>query len=420
MTAKGIRPFGRRGYAVEPLESRRMLASSGDLFPAREYPGAATAAIAVGDVNGDGRPDLVTAGTGNTVLVRFGRGDGTFGPANAWAAGGTVTAVAVGDVTGDGKPDLVVGTVAAVAVLPNLTGAGTFGPPVTTVLSTSRFYQPVNAVAVADVNADGRPDVVAVTGFDAGQGTGGATVYVLSGTAAGTLAAPATSYAVSSLYPESLAVADVNGDGRPDLVLGVGSRGGTGAANDAAVLLNTGGGAFGPATLYPAGEGTAYAAVADVNGDGRPDIIVADGNGGSATSLGDRVTGQPILSVLLNQRRAGGGRGLCAPVFGTVRRGGAEGPLVELSQGEVMRELTMGFGDAERAGGRIASRDQAGLSDGAEDEFDGVLAARASLFDPAEGVVHVPRAKCEALGQEGCDRDRGPPRGGRARADRRA
>ncbi len=332
MSTRHVR-LARRGYVAEPLEPRHLLSASGDVFPAREYPGAATAAVAVGDVNGDGHPDLVTAGTGGTVLVRFGRGDGTFGPANAWPAGGTVTAVAIGDVTGDGKPDIVagVGSTAAtgrpfVEVLADLTGAGTFGRPVATAASTttSRFTQAVVALTVADVNADGHPDVVVAVGVG---GYMGSAVYVLSGSSGGTLAAPASGYSID-LYPESLAVADVNGDGKPDLVLGVGNPQYVGQPNDAAVLLNAGGGTFASTVLYPAGEGTAYAAVADVNGDGKPDIVVADGNGVSNLTFDSQVQDKPILSVLLNQ---GGGTFGTAASYGTYSGGVTDAQAVVLA-----------------------------------------------------------------------------------------
>src|SRR5882762_3698471 len=64
--------------------------------------------VAIGDVSGDGRPDLVTAGGLSTVSVLLGNGDGTFGAKADFMTGSFPRSVAIGDVSGDGKPDLAV------------------------------------------------------------------------------------------------------------------------------------------------------------------------------------------------------------------------------------------------------------------------------------------------------------------------
>ena len=87
--------------------------------------------VAIGDVNGDGRPDLVTANRGSDdVSVLLGDGDGTFRPQTDFAAGGSPYAVAIGDVNGDGRPDLVTANYGSgdVSVLLG-NGDGTFRPP---------------------------------------------------------------------------------------------------------------------------------------------------------------------------------------------------------------------------------------------------------------------------------------------------
>ena len=86
--------------------------------------------MAVGDVNGDGKPDLVVANYGdNSVSVLLGNGDGTFLPRPAYATGSSPFAVAVADVNGDGKPDLVVANYGSNSVSVLLgNGDGTFQP----------------------------------------------------------------------------------------------------------------------------------------------------------------------------------------------------------------------------------------------------------------------------------------------------
>jgi hypothetical protein len=91
--------------------------------------------VAIGDLNGDGRPDLVVANFGsNTVSVLFGVGDGTFDPKADYGTGNAPSSLAIGDLNGDGRPDLVVAnsngpnsTVGHVSVLLNTGGSGNIG-----------------------------------------------------------------------------------------------------------------------------------------------------------------------------------------------------------------------------------------------------------------------------------------------------
>jgi hypothetical protein len=130
---------------------------------------------------------------------------------------------------------------------------------------------------VADVNGDGRLDLVTANYASSG------TVSVLLGNGNGTFQS-ATNFAVGS-YPASVAVADVNGDGRPDLV--VANHG----SNTVSVLLGNGDGTFASATNFISGPGPFAIAVADVNRDGVPDLVAADSTGAS-------------VSVLLGERNA--------------------------------------------------------------------------------------------------------------------
>ena len=243
--------------------------------------GSAPYSVAVADVNGDGHLDLLVADLGGGVSVLLGNGSGGLTAATSYAAGSTPGFVAVADVDGDGHPDLIVADRSGGVDV--LLGNGSGGFAAAT--SYAAGSNPVS-VAVADVNDDGRPDLVVAdenNGVVADESDG---VDVLLGNGSGGFA-EATSYAAGS-NPVSVAVADVNDDGRPDLVVADENNGVVADESDGVdVLLGNGSGGFAEATSYAAGSAPYSVAVADVNGDGHPDLLIADQGGGVDVLLGD-------------------------------------------------------------------------------------------------------------------------------------
>ena len=245
--------------------------------------GYTTRSVAVTDVNGDGKPDLLVSNwcsdsncdTASSVGVLLGNGDGTFQTAQAYGAGGYYSSsVAVADINGDGKPDVLVSNdcsdincdaTSSVGILLG-NGDGTFQ----TTLVYSSGGDGAWSLAVADVNADGKPDVLV-----AHQG-GGGTVGVLLGNGDGT-------FQTAVIYPAggqafSLAVADINGDDKPDVVVANYCSDSGSCVNGAVILLlGNGNGTFQAPVAFASGGYIAHSvAVADVNGDGKPDLLVAN------------------------------------------------------------------------------------------------------------------------------------------------
>ncbi|MBZ5573311.1 MAG: VCBS repeat-containing protein, partial [Acidobacteriia bacterium] len=209
--------------------------------------------VAVGDFNGDGKQDLVTADfLDSTVSVFLGNGDGTFRSRLVQPSETEPNAVAAGDFNGDGKDDLAtanaVGQIVGVLIG---NGDGTFHPSV----NYGQIGEAISLLA-EDFNHDGRTDLAVATGqlsVFLGNGDGTFQSQVDFGAPGGAVFVTAT---------------DLNGDGNLDLV---------GSDPELNVLLGNGDGTLVPAGTYGGGGGGGGAAAADLNGDGKPDLAMAGG-----------------------------------------------------------------------------------------------------------------------------------------------
>jgi hypothetical protein len=335
----------------------------------------APASAAVGDFNHDGIPDIVTTNRGtNTVSVLLGNGDGTYQTALATATGSLPSAIVAADFNGDGNLDIAVANAGdnTVSVFFG-NGTGTFAAPVNyTVGSTpmaiaysfcspsapclavanqgdntvsvllgktngSFFVEPTPipvgsdpvSIAFGDFNGDGNIDIAVLNNNSAnvsvllGDGSGdfaaalnsstgaadsdflgsltvadfngdgvldvavvngskvGGAVYVLLGSNTGTFTPTGTSYPISGTLPTPVWITsgDFNGDGKPDLAVANVN------GSDVSILLGTGGGSFAAPVNYNAGEGSLCVVAADLTGNGKLDLVTVDQNMDAVTVL---------------------------------------------------------------------------------------------------------------------------------------
>ena len=221
------------------------------------------------------------------MSVLLGNGNGTFQRAVGYLSGGSqALSVAMGDLNGDGHPDLVVANDCAGAADGNCAnqGAGQIG---VLLGKGDGTFQPVvsyfsggaigSGVSLADVNGDGLLDAIAMNSCqELGGGCDNGSIGVLLGKGDGTFF-PVVPYP-ASFSPISVTIADLNGDGHQDVVVfGEESLPTTTQETQLSVLLGNGDGSFQPETKYSGGGyGPTWVAIGDVNHDGKLDAIVAN------------------------------------------------------------------------------------------------------------------------------------------------
>lgn len=214
--------------------------------------------IAAADVNTDGRVDLVVAAFESDVItVLFGAGNGTFVPGTPFVASPTPFFVYPADLDGDGNVDLVILDGSDGVTIYQGDGAGVFQP-------SQRLQADMSPASVtsADLNADGKLDL-AVTYPNTGS------VSVFLGQGGGVFGAERPDNIGVSLYAE-VEAADLNLDGKADLVVTFTSPG------FVTVLLGDGDGTFSPPRYFPGGSYIRSLRVADIDGDGKQDVVVVD------------------------------------------------------------------------------------------------------------------------------------------------
>ncbi|MBK8601102.1 MAG: VCBS repeat-containing protein [Flavobacterium sp.] len=301
------------------------LAGSTSFLPKLDFTsGTNPHSVSSGDLDGDGKPDVVVINITTRILSVFRNtstsGAVSFAPKVDINIVSDARSVSMGDLDGDGKLDLALANWSSntVSVLRNTSSLGTvtFAPKID-------FATGVNppSVAIGDLNSDGKPELVV-----ANYGSNSVSVFRNTSTL-GVLSFASKTDFTTGVNPYSVSLGDIDGDGKPDLASA--NQG----SNDASVLLNTStSGLLNFATKVDFATGTTATSVSigDINGDGKADLAVANYNSNNVSiysntsTIGtvsfatkvDLVTGTNPLAVIIGDVDGNGRPDLVVANFG--------------------------------------------------------------------------------------------------------
>jgi hypothetical protein len=273
-------------YAANTLAVLTNNGQSGFGLNAMLNVGSGPRCVSTADINGDSKADLICANMlGNTLTVLTNNGRGSFSLSSTLSVGSSPSSVVAADVNRDGKPDIIC-TDYDDNILVVLTNNGSGDLRINAAIPVGNNPFPVSA---ADVNSDGQPDLIC-------GNLGDCTLTVLTNNGSGHFGSNATLYlkiGPLAAQPLCIATADVNEDGKPDLVTShVGN-------NALIVLTNNGSGAYGSNATLDVDPGPDYVTAADINGDGKLDLISANW-ASTLTVLTNNNNGRFSLSANLN------------------------------------------------------------------------------------------------------------------------
>jgi hypothetical protein len=251
--------------------------------------------VAIGDLDGDGKPDLAVANHGNNKVSVFrntsSSGSINFATKADFATGTTPGSVAIGDLDGDGKPDLAVANEVSntVSVFRNTSSSGSINFATKVDFATGTTP---GSVAIGDLDGDGKPDL-AVTN----EASTAHSVSILGNTSvSGSINFDSKVDFQTGNTAMSVAIGDLDGDGKPDLAVSNYQDGTVSVLRN--TTLSSGSINFNPKVDFATGGGPRSVAIGDLDGDGKPDLALANGSSNTVSVLRDNPVFPPTVTAM--------------------------------------------------------------------------------------------------------------------------
>jgi hypothetical protein len=299
--SSGTAPLARMSHATDAISYKGFIAAFSTNV------GSYPKSICAADVNGDGNADLICSsseGINGTLTVLTNNGSGGFMASGTYIVGSSPQSVCAADVNGDGKVDLICASSEGVhGTLTVLTNNGSGGFVLASSLSLAngtgmpdpprgvpRMGSYPSSVCAADVNGDGKLDLICANSGNPGVNT--LTVFTNNGTGGFVIA----STLIVGGNPDSVCAADVNGDGKMDLICANSDYDSKALGFTLSVLTNNGTGGFVTSSTISLRQFLSSVCAADVNGDGKVDLICANQASSTLTVLTNDGTGGFVIA----------------------------------------------------------------------------------------------------------------------------
>jgi photosystem II stability/assembly factor-like uncharacterized protein/phosphodiesterase/alkaline phosphatase D-like protein len=274
VTTAGLTAYSAATFIVTFPSDNQL--NTGSFNPQVKFsPAGGLNSVAIGDLDGDGTPDMVAANESTNTVSAFrntasgGISGSSFSSKVDFDAGASPVGVAIGDIDGDGKLDLAVSNSFGdnVSVLRNTSSPGSIGAGSFAAKVDVPTGGGPRSIQIFDLDGDGKPDIVTTV-------ISNNTVTVLRNTStSGSISFESEVGFDGGSFPRGVAIADFDGDGKPDLAIGNFDNATVAILRN---LSSVGSLSFAGVVQYPSGTSPLGTAAGDLDGDGKPELLIAN------------------------------------------------------------------------------------------------------------------------------------------------